>query len=649
MKKQILLSASVVLSTMMFAQQHKPAKIPANIANRSAFKSAVKKDIPVSGTASSNTSQVIKANPKKTSSFSEAVVGTTYYDLQSNSSVADRIVVNSDNTIAATWTMDANVGTSANGYPMRGTGYAYFNGTAWSAAPTTRIETQRTGWPNVVNTPSGKEVIVAHNTVANNLQITRRNTKGTGAWSESTTAVPSPTTSGAWWPRMVSTSDTCYLIAVTQQTAATPAGSLYQGLNGAVVFSRSKDAGITWDITNVVPDGLTSTNFTGFGGDSYAIACKGTTVAVVAGSEAQDLYLSKSTDAGATWTATRIKQFPIPHWDYTTTTSDVDGDNVPDTIPTNDGTYAVVIDNAGMAHVFFGQTRVFQDAPSASGYSYFPATDGLFAWRESDGADQGGTEIAGALDLNGNGTIDLPTPANTGDFPFGTFHNSMTSFPSAAVDATNGTIYLSYSSIVEDMPSLTDPTKLVRHVYVMKSTDNGATWSDPCDIMPHDPSNAQEGVFASMAKRVDNNIHLLYQRDYAPGYGVPPTSGTNPDADNIDQPNDIVYYKLSKTDVGNCAIIDAGINEANGYVSSMSNYPNPAVNATTIDVNLKQDSKMDVVIVNNMGQTVYTTHVDGNAGSNKIDVNLSNLSAGIYFYQVRINNQTLTKKMMIQK
>ena len=82
---------------------------------------------------------------------------------------------------------------------------------------------------------------------------------------------------------------------------------MYQGLNGAVCFSRSKDAGVTWDITNVIPTGLNNTSrFLGFGGDSYAIAAKGSTIAVVAGDAGKDVTLSKSTDGGVTWTATTI-------------------------------------------------------------------------------------------------------------------------------------------------------------------------------------------------------------------------------------------------------------------------------------------------------------------------------------------------------
>ncbi|MBS1634785.1 MAG: T9SS type A sorting domain-containing protein [Bacteroidetes bacterium] len=647
MKKQILLSASVVFSSMMFAQQAKLAKIPANLANRTAIRLNKTTEVPTTpGVATTTKSQNVPN--KKISAFSEAIVGHTYYDLQSNSSVCDRIVVNADGTIATVWTMDANSGTSP-AYAQRGTGYNYFNGTAWGAIPTVRVESQRTGWPQIYNSPSGKEVFLSHNTAASLLQVTTRATKGTGTWAESTTAIPTATTGGNWWPRLVGSGDTLHALSLTYPSAQ--GGAIYQGLDGAVVYSRSKDAGITWDITNVVPTGMTSATFKKFGGDSYAIACHGSTVAIVAGSEGQDLVMTKSTDGGNTWNSTTILKFPITNWDPATQTSDVNGDNVADTITTNDGTYAVTVAPDGKVYVFYGRMRILQTTPQTNGsYSYFPYTDGLLFWKEAFGTDTGGVVITGALDLNNNGTLDLPTPANTGDLPFGTFGNSISSMASTAVDAS-GTIYLSYSAIVENLISVTNTSKVVRHVYIMKSTDGGATWTNPCDIVPNDPSTPYEGVFCSMAKRIDGNVHLLYQRDYTPGYGVPPSSGTNPDADNVDQINDLVYYKISTADVGvACAVTDVGVHENNSSVSTLNAYPNPAANAATIEVSLKQNSKLDITIMNNMGQVVYTTHVDGTSGVNKVDVNLNNLSSGVYFYTVTAeNSKPVSKKLVIQK
>jgi hypothetical protein len=74
----------------------------------------------------------------------ETILGTTFYDLQTNASLSNRIHCYDDGTIGTVWTM----GLEATSFPDRGTGYNYFNGATWGAQPMQRIETLRTGWPS---------------------------------------------------------------------------------------------------------------------------------------------------------------------------------------------------------------------------------------------------------------------------------------------------------------------------------------------------------------------------------------------------------------------------------------------------------------------------------------------------------------------
>jgi hypothetical protein len=650
MKKQVLLTTGILISGLISAQVAKTynGKIPAHIANV-----AIKKTPPVYQEHINivpNGPQKQVASNKKTAVFTTNVIGTTYYDLQTNSSVADRIVVNTDGSIGACWTMETTP--NDNTYPTRGTGYAYYNGSTWSAAPTVRVENSRVGWGNIAHSRTGKELILSHDGSVSKLKLASRAAKGTGTWAESTTAVPSATTGGNFWPRMVTSNpsggDTIYSVSLTYPVSQ--GGALWQGLDGAVVFSRSTDAGATWDITNQVPTGLDATKYLGFGGDGYAIAARGATVAIVAGDSDKDLTMVKSTDGGVTWTPTVVVNCPIDKWDHTTTTSDINSDAVADTLETNDGSYSIALDNNGKVFVAYGGMRVLQDAVSATGgYSYFPGTDGLYLWDETMATDAG-VLTAAIEDLYQQGTIYFPSPANSGDLTFGRWGCSLTSMPSLAIDASNN-IYLSYSSVVDSLMSFVNQTKLVRHVYVIKSMDGGATWTDPCNIVGKPNDLIYEAVFASMAKYVDGNVHLIYQRDYAPGNGIPGTaSSPNPDeTENAGGNNDIVYFKFPVSEIGLCNV-DVSVKEMSSSIATLNFYPNPASTNGTIEVVLNENAKMDVVVLNSVGQTVYSTSVAGNAGSNKVDVNLNNLSSGLYFYQVRIANaKAVTKKFVIEK
>ncbi len=654
MKKPILLTAGIVISGLLSAQVSKQVvqtsnRIPARIANMAITKNSV---ITEPNVISTNVANPKKADNKKTAAVTSGVIGHTFYDLQSNSSVGDRIVVNPDGSIAAVWTMETAVDKT---YPNRGTGYAYYNGSVWTPTPSVRVENTRVGWGNIVNTRTNKELILSHDGTQSKLKLATRPVKGTGTWTEGyPAAIASATAGGNFWPRAVSAGDTIYTISVTSQTL-TAGAAMYQGLNGAICFSRSRDAGATWDIANVVPTGLdNTTRFLGFGGDSYAITAKGSTVVVVGGDSGKDLVMSKSTDGGTTWTATTVLKFPIAKWNTATTTSDINSDGIADTVATNDGTFSVGLDNTNKAYVFYGRQRVLCTTPgtgTGQGMSYFPGTDGLMMWKEGFQAntDTGGIMVAAIQDLGEKGKIFFPTPAVTGNFSFGLWGNSLTSYPSVAFDASN-TMYLSYSSVVDSLMSLVNPEKLVRHVYVIKSTDGGMNWTEPCDIVGSPNETIYEGVFASMAKRVDGNIHLIYQRDLGPGNGIPGTNpGDNKDENDNTGMNDIVYFKFPVSEIGACQV-DVGIKEQSSIVTDLKFYPNPATTNGTLEITLNDNSKMDINIMNTVGQVVYSTTAVGNSGFNKVDLNLSNLSNGIYFYQVKAgNSKTVTNKFVIAK
>ncbi|MBK6984932.1 MAG: T9SS type A sorting domain-containing protein [Bacteroidetes bacterium] len=126
------------------------------------------------------------------------------------------------------------------------------------------------------------------------------------------------------------------------------------------------------------------------------------------------------------------------------------------------------------------------------------------------------------------------------------------------------------------------------------------------------------------------------------------SGSTNPDSDNLGNPNDIVYTKIPVGDF----VCTVGLNNSikSNSVANLNFYPNPASNNATIDVALTETAKLDIAILNAVGQTIYTTSVNGNVGSNKVDVNLNNLSAGLYFYQVKVgNSKAITQKFAVEK
>jgi hypothetical protein len=82
----------------------------------------------------------------------------------------------------------------------------------------------------------------------------------------------------------------------------------------------------------------------------------------------------------------------------------------------------------------------------------------------------------------------------------------------------------------------------------------------------------------------------------------------------------------------------------------VQNYPNPFNPATKIDFTLPQASFVTITIYNVIGQSVATVVKDVfNPGSHSVTFNAQSLASGIYFYELRANNHTSVKKMMLLK
>jgi hypothetical protein len=631
--KKVLLLASGILFSLHLQAQHRQGKsiIPSAIANKPL---AVQADL-LSVDDFLPKSLVKTSSPylQRTSmAVSETIVGTTEYDLQTNRSTAKRISNNGDGTISAVWTGSND----RNAYPDRGTFYNYFDGTNWNPSGA-RLEPIRSGFTNI-SVVNGVEYTMTHN--SNSVGVLSYRNKGTGSW-QSLTGVGGalPTGFTDVWFRMAvggTNNQTIHAIVNSQGTQTTPVA----GQNGPLTYNRSLDGGVTWDKQHVILPEIDSTQYYGFGAESYHIDAKGNTVAIVGGGFANDVVLLKSTDNGNTWTKTIVLSFPDQIYmsgDHVTGITDVDLDGVADTLETNAGDVTVTIDNNNVCHVSFGRMRMLDDDPAAN-ESFFPGTDGLYYWNETMSQP---VEVAGVQDLNGDGEVTFPQ--NT-SFAFGLYNSGLTTHPSIGFDAQNN-IYLAYSTINE----LTDTTffqQLSRHVWVIKSLDGGVTWSNPFDVVPMQAQGGdgefQEAVYPSLAKLVDTHLHILYQRDVAPGHSL---SSNTAQAGNNTSTNDIVYVKVPVTD------LVSGINNtpsADGILKIGQNYPNPFKDRSVIDIELMKSADLNLEIRNVFGQVLKTEELGKlQAGKHSILLDGKSLAAGLYYYTIICNGQKTSKSFVI--
>jgi hypothetical protein len=560
--------------------------------------------------------------------MSETVIGETFYDLQTNSAIQNRLFVHEDGTISATWIMSPN---SQGGFPDRGTGYNYFDGFEWMDMPTSRVEEGRTGWPSIAGL-NGGEIIASHVFDDPDLftTIAMRPEKGLGEWSESLLPNSDAVSYDNVWPRMKVGGADGQSIHVISHT--------YGLDNNYITYSRSQNAGESYDIIDYLIPEIGPEFYNGFGGDQYALDVQGETIAIVIGGAWTDVVLIKSTDNGTTWTKTIVKEHPIPFW---TDSILVDSASYPEfegIIENSDQSFSISLDANGDAHIFYGLMNYSNDEINDDSWSYYPTSDGLVYWNELTQTEE---VIAYVADLNGNDSLDIEL-AEDGSALIAYYGSSLTSYPSSAI-AENGDIYLIYSSIREEFSSLQfdignfgDEVYLehYRHQYIMRSQDDGVTWSTAYDLMTEVTDEVTgdpllEGVFGCISNIVGDNIYLTYQRDTYPGLNV------QGDEDPISK-NSIVFMTVPVEEFESLATEEIMVSN-----TDISIFPNPTANF--VNINLANNKDVAIITISTiLGEAVKTTTMNGaNA-----QLNIEALVNGVYFITIETLTERITKSIV---
>jgi hypothetical protein len=568
---------------------------------------------------------------KSASLVDENLIGDTRYDNQSNASIPNRIYLYDDGTIAATWTRSME---ESSFFADRGTGYNYYDGTAWGEWPTERIEDIKVHRP--VYTPWGEngELVVTH-AGETGLYLATRENKGTGDWDFD--FFPGPAGNEyILWNRAITSGpnrDRLHILALTLPTSH--GGQLYQNLDGALLYSYSTDGGATWDFENEILDGMESDEYNGFEADTYTFAePRGDVVAFVVGGPWYDLFLMKSTDGGENFDKTVIWEHPYPLWQFGMEA---------DTFYCADGAHHLAIDSQGKVHVVFGINRVNADASSTY---WYPFVDGIAYWNEempafsnnlnalnpNDHPDSELTEdynlIGWTQDVNGNGQLEF-----TGDL--GLYFIGLSSMPQLIIDEEDR-FYLVFSSVTE---TYDNGQKNYRHLWARASSD-GETWTPFMHLTSDLVHIFDECVYPGCSPTTNDAIHMVYQFDNEPGTAV--WAAQHPYADNTS-----AYIKVSKSEFWPIGLDENNTNKQLARFSQ--NYPNPFRQTSKISVILNESASLSLEVSSLTGQKVYEASIaDAKPGLNTLTIDAATLTPGIYFYTVRAADSSVTKKMIIE-
>ena len=642
MKKLVLLMLIFGIAVAAVAQQ--PALMPDELKNVGVLRKIqrtvdpVKSPEPVHYTPGTNVKSAEMLGD-------ETKIIESLYDLQSNANLSNRFWRWDDGTMAAVSTRGYEQPSTTGGWPDRGTGYNYFNGIEWGPIPSARIESERCGWPNIAPWGPNGEIVISH--TATDLKINRRATKGEGAWEELPAYEGPGGTCDPTWPRIAASGQNNGYTHLFYNSY-----NAYEGQTNALLYSRSSDGGDTWEIQDVILEELGPDYYFGISADDYVLASRGDKVVLLCVSSWFDLFMLVSEDNGDTWEKTVIWEHPYPFFD-------VMNDIFSDTLCAPDNSGQVAIDAGGTVHVAFGISRVLRDASHDPGFfTSFPYWDGIAYWNENmetpipenpdnihltlspDYLMEEGFLVGWSQDVNGDGVLEFES-TGVDNIQFSVHRQlGLSTMPTLCID-DNGVIALAYSTATETFMT-SDGIFNYRHIWVRTSPDLGYTWGDFYDLQTGDVFHLfDECIYPQFTpKSSATHFHLTYQADNLPGVYLE-------EGEQVEPTTNITYYnKLLKDDV-------VGIDEP-GIVSKanlelLSCAPNPASDQVKITVEVGSESRLAVRLINLTGQLVMEVPAMQYAtGQHTIDLDVSQLQSGVYFYTLVAGNELVTNKLIIE-
>ncbi len=576
----------------------------------------------------------------KTAVETGEIIGYTRYDLQTNGTMSRRLLRYPDGKMSAVWTLSTAQDPTNDG--NRGTAYNKNNGSGWDPVPDLQRKIEgavRSGFTNIVTNASNHEIVITHSAPFNNpdndfITLVTKNTGQGTAWKNTQ---PIANNNGVGksikvlWHKAAASGNNIYTIASPAAFTDTS-----NGMVDGVYFSRSTDGGTTFSNFTLLPGEDTINYPQGLGSaDRYSIDAFDKYVVISAAGQYTDLAIWKSEDFGATFTRQVIEEFPIKN--YTGGSTDVNNDGTADTLAGTNLSPSVILDKNGNTHLFWGRRLYYNDGTDTLTAQLVLSLNVIMHWDEANKVIK---SIGGPVDTDKDGEI-----ATGENFNFSNYTGvGLAGMTTTGIDA-QGNIYVAFMAVVEGDetdPSAEEPGQNYHNIFATKTTDGGKTF---CPQVNLTGSIGAENAFPSMARFVDDKMHIVWQRDFDPG-----TALQNQDPPNE---NEIVYAAWSVGSIADCTGFGtAGIRDIKTVKDvQVSAYPNPTSGAVNFSVVSAKNTTGTVVITDMLGKVVKVINTNGiTVGNNTVNADLSSLSNGVYFYNVATKEgRTATEKLVLTR
>jgi len=606
MKKHVLLSLLIILVGFTFGQS-KYGKVEGPYKDLSLKHIQAHPDQKIN-----NTGETI--NLKSVDAYT---IGTTVYDAQviNYGNMQQRMWAYEDGTIGATWTS-----MGFDNVPERGCGYNYYDGAGWGEQNPHVGVSDRVGPPNYAPWGPNGEIVSVYKYVPGEgpMLFYKRENKGEGEWEE--VELVGPAGVSLVWQAMMTSGEDNEFIHLLTYTYDDP----YLGQENALLYYRSSNGGESWEIEAQVIEGLGDDFYATINAYSYAWANPvDNTIAFTYGFDEFGGKVFKSDDNGDNWEIIDV---------FTTPFSGVDPPTETTIFPCGIGTSAIALDSEGMAHVIFPRMRKrFTDGAA----SWYPFTDGLIYWNETMDVLDTTTISSYTLEyLDEGGYLigwlpeSLVIPENQPNYA-----NALWGFPQISIDAENN-LFVATSTITDY--EFGDAN--YRHIFINSSFNGGISWEGQVDLNDELIYMFSECAFPAMAPVIDNKVLIVYQEDVLPGFHE-----WLDDHEQIE--NQMVSFVFDKD-----FFVGVELNNERDLVKISEGYPNPSNSNITFSIKTNETAMASISVTNIVGQIVKTENIKQlQAGLNTISVGVSGFTPGTYFCTIRINQNSITKKITVTR
>lgn len=536
--------------------------------------------------------------------------------------------------------------------------YSSDGGINWSTPRS--LTTTRSGYPSMILIPRGTgyiPVVALHrrdadDDIYNTSIYVERGAPGAGDWliADADRAISTGDEGDIIWPAISASpsGDKIYVVASVIQEPATT-GPIYP-----IQFSTFSLSGVegnqtaTWNGPWKQGPGNPESSMKTGGG--YAIATSPSGKVGILWSTDDEavpgIFYSESVDGGGTWSAA---DFPI-----------YEPDGVVRQSQTDLGRFIV----SGSLDLFYsGETAngIWTGNASTEPNRFFVMYGGVMYWKQ--GSDPKLLVSADLLELESYGPAEWPLDylgvgdASTTD---PTYASTIDYATIAQTQNTNrwGVLFQAWrrgdTSVVYSYDSRgaqTDESFVYRSLLYMTTVDGGATWSEPA-LFKGNPSIDED---VPSEGRLDyRNVAVSTWNPVVDGktswqtmYNVDTMAGQWANDGGRPTWSDQYYFAEDLTVLEHVA---KSVEHTSSTLSLEQNYPNPFTPSTTIEFSLTEASNVSLTIEDMLGRKIATVFegVQG-AGSHKAEFTAADLSAGVYQYVLRTNDESVARRMVVTK